>query len=122
MNIKRSVDDYLTDIVECGTRAQGYIRGMSEGEFNLDFKTRDAVAKCIEVCGEAANNIGKVDPIVPKDFPEFDIRSAYGMRNILSHAYYAILPSVLWSTVKDSLPEFAAIATKILAVRRSSNS
>ena len=121
MNVKRSIDDYLHEIVECGTRALGYVQGMSFEQFEQDSRTRDAVAKCIELCGEAANNIGKTDPAVPKAFPEFDIRSAYGMRNILSHSYYLVKYRVLWSTAVESVPEFVAIARKILASRSPSS-
>ena len=119
MNSARSIEDYIAEIVECGTRATGYLAGMAFEEFERDDRTQYAVAKCIELCGEAAHNIGKIDNTIPSQFPEFDIRSAYGMRNILAHAYYSMRLRVLWTTARESLPEFVEIARKILESRRS---
>lgn len=117
MNSARSIEDYIAEIVECGTRATGYLKEMTFEDFERDDRTQYAVAKCIELCGEAAHNIGKIDATIPSRFPEFDIRSAYGMRNILAHAYYTMRLGVLWTTARESLPEFVEIAKRILASR-----
>ena len=113
----RSANDFLKDIIEWGERASVYVKGMDFDTFARDLKTIDAVTRCVEVCGEAANQAGRIDPSILQAYPAFDVRSAYGMRNVLVHGYYNIVTRVLWNTVTESLPEFVEIARSILAER-----
>ena len=51
---KREYRDYLNDIFEAITDVASFIEGMSYKEFLLDRKTFNAVARSIEIVGEAA--------------------------------------------------------------------
>jgi uncharacterized protein with HEPN domain len=103
--------------LEWGERAAAYVEGMDFDQFAVDLKTIDAVTRCVEVCGEAANHAGRIEPSIPARHPAFDIRSAYAMRNVLVHGYYNIVIRVLWATVTESLPQFVEVARRILRER-----
>ena len=45
--------DSLIDIVDAAQRILQYTRAMTKAEFAADFKTQDAVNRCLEIIGEA---------------------------------------------------------------------
>ena len=84
-----------------------------------DRRSRDAVAKCIEDVGEAANRAVKLDPSLLDDF---EGRAAYEMRNFLSHAYFRIDASVLWNAAIADLPKLKRDIENILQRRAQKSS
>ena len=54
---KRPTDLLLTDIREAIDRVEEYVKGMSFEDFSKDRKTIDAVARNLEIIGEAANRL-----------------------------------------------------------------
>jgi uncharacterized protein with HEPN domain len=117
--MKRTADDYLRDIVERAQHAAEYIRGMSKEQFFADQRTRDAVAKCIEDIGEAANRAIKLDPSLQN---EFEGRAAFEMRNFLSHGYFKIDVSILWNAAADDLPKLRSDVEIVLQRRAPKHS
>jgi uncharacterized protein with HEPN domain len=112
--MKRSAEDFLRDIVARAEHAAGHISGITKEQFAADRRTQDAVAKCIEDVGEAANRATKLDPSLQN---EFEGRAAYEMRNFLSHGYFKIDTSLLWNAVADDLPKLKADVENILQRR-----
>lgn len=120
MKPERSADEFIQDIIEAGERAIAYVARMSFEEFVADAKTKDAVRMCLSDMGVAANQALKLDPTLLEEFPEFEGRKAYEMRNILSHAYFGVDTKIVWQTLAVSVPTIVADARVILASRKKS--
>jgi uncharacterized protein with HEPN domain len=98
------VADYLEHIAEAIERATGYIDPFQTLEALLrDHKTQDAIVRNIEIIGEAAGNIQKMDPDFVANHPELPWVEMRGMRNKMIHNYFDVDWEVVWSTVKDDL-------------------
>jgi uncharacterized protein with HEPN domain len=114
----RTADQFLQDVVDWGERAKRHIFNLTREQFLNEEKTQDAVSRCIEAIGEAANRATRLDPTIAADFPEFEAEKAYAARNVLSHDYFKVDPKVLWTTVQDSVPRIVSEANRILSQRR----
>jgi uncharacterized protein with HEPN domain len=97
--------DFLAHIMEALRRIEGYTAGLSYDDFRGDTRCQDAVIRNFEVIGEACRNIEKYFPDFVAAHPELPIRSAYEMRNALSHGYFGIDLAILWQTVSRDLPD-----------------
>ena len=69
----------------------------------------------LEVIGEACRNIERIDPDFAARHPDLPLRAASGMRNLLSHGYFAIDLDIVWTTVKTSLPSMEQQVRRIAA-------
>ena len=107
---KRSIVDWLGDIIAWGERLENHIAGMSYGDFIKDARTQDAASKCAESIGLAANELSKLDPGLEREFPDLQLNRAYKSRNKLSHGYYAVEQEIVWATVTVSIPQTVAAA------------
>jgi uncharacterized protein with HEPN domain len=107
---KRSAIDWLSDIISWGERLEGHIAGMTQEDFLDDTKTQDAASKCAEAIGLAAHELNNLDPSLDREFPDLQLNLAYKSRNRLSHGYFAVDESILWSTVSVSIPKTVAAA------------
>lgn len=76
-----------------------------------DAKTERAIERCIEIIGEAANNLSKD---FQKKFPEIEWDLVIGMRHKLIHDYFDIDPNIVKSTVEDDIPILKKKIKKIL--------
>lgn len=56
------------------------------------------------IIGEAAGNIQRHFPDFATQHPDFPLRAAYGIRNVLSHGYFKVDLDVVWKTVERDLP------------------
>lgn len=107
---KRTVAEWLGDIISWGERLEGHIAGMEFDDFLKDPKTQDAASKCAESIGMAANELSKLDSSLDREFPGLNLSLAYKSRNKLSHGYYAIEQEIVWNTVTVSIPSTVAAA------------
>lgn len=76
--VRRGVEDWLLDIVECGDKLAGYVSGLDELAFLSDEMRKDAVVRCLECIGEASRQIllsGEFDQ------SDLDLVQAYWTRN-----------------------------------------
>jgi len=91
----------VLDILDAIDKIASYVEGLSYGDFLADPKTQDAVTRNIEIIGEAARSL-------PADFKERHAEVPWdeivGMRNVIVHQYFGILPDVVWDVVKNELP------------------
>ena len=92
MKAIRTANQFLDDIVHWGDRAVRHVSDMTREQFLSEEKTQDAVSRCIEAIGEAANRAIKSDPGIATDFPAFEAEKAYAARNVLSHDYFKTDP------------------------------
>lgn len=98
-------------MLEAIDRCQRYIAGLTEADFVADTKTIDAVARNLEIIGEAAARVPEpvreAHPLVPwQDLAE--------IRHILIHEYHSVDPEILWRTVTGDLPPLAVMLRAVL--------
>lgn len=91
----------VLDILDAMDRIASYIEGMSYESFLADRKTQDAVIRNVEIIGEAARSLPEDFTQRHEDIPWSDL---VGMRNVLVHQYFGILPEVVWDVIKNELP------------------
>ncbi len=100
---------YLDDILEAIKQIRSYVEGQDEKSFANDRKTQDAVARNLEIIGEAAKSL-------PDSFKEttckIDWRKITGMRNILVHEYFGINLPIVWDVVQNKLDPLEAVCQK----------
>ena len=89
---------YVQDAIACCDAIAGYTRGMDRAAFEADRRTRDAVLRNLEVLGEAVRN---VPPAIRDANPQVPWAKIVGMRNILTHAYFAVDNDIVWDVVAN---------------------
>jgi len=106
---------YLEDIEYYAAAAVRFISSYSLEQYLADEKTRAAVERVLEICGEAMNSLHKVAARVADNIPHS--RDIIGFRNILAHGYAELdhnkvydiatkhVPALL-SPVKQALKSF----------------
>jgi uncharacterized protein with HEPN domain len=110
------VPDYLDHLILAIDRAMAYVSGMSVEAFRADTRTQDAVIRSIEIIGEAAHRVRRMDPAFAATHADIPWEQMYGMRNRIVHDYFEIDLDVVWQTVITDLP---ALRAKIFPLRAS---
>lgn len=96
--------DYLQHIVQAIDRIERYTAGLDAAGFAADTKTQDAVVRNIEVIGEAARNIQRHHAEFASTHAHVPWAVMVGMRNRVSHGYFALDWNLIWATVQNDLP------------------
>jgi uncharacterized protein with HEPN domain len=104
MNKARRVPDYIGHILQAMARIERHVAGIDLHGFTASELIQDAVIRNLEVVGEAANNIQRVDPEFTAAHPEVPWAVMYAMRSRLSHGYDTIDLAVVWKVVERDLP------------------
>jgi uncharacterized protein with HEPN domain len=99
--------DYLRHIIEAIRRIEDYTAGMDRDGFLASAITQDAVIRNIEIIGEAGRSITKNHPDFATRNPHLRLDAAYKMRNAVSHGYFAVDLSIVWSTISDDLKKLS---------------
>lgn len=102
------VPDYLGHIVQAIERINRYVKDEGHAGFLGDEKTQDAVIRNIEVIGEAAKNVERVNPAFTAAHSEVPWPVIYAMRNRISHGYFEMDLDLVWQTVQTDLPVLEA--------------
>jgi len=76
---------YLEDIEYYAAAAIRFVATYSLEQYLADEKTRSAVERVLEICGEAMNNLYKIAPAIAEGIPH--AHDIIGFRNILAHGY-----------------------------------
>jgi uncharacterized protein with HEPN domain len=72
----------------------------------------DAVVRNLEVIGEAARQIPSE---VRERYPEVPWRRVIGLRNVVVHEYFAVDVEIVWTVVRQSLPELKEALRRMMA-------
>ena len=116
------VEDYLEHIIEAIERAAGYLHPLKELQaLQQNHQIQDAVVRNIEIIGEAASKIQKMDSDFASSHSELPWIGMRGMRNKMIHNYFDFDWEVVWSTVKDDLPRLKQQIEALLLERRHSH-
>ncbi|MCX6690345.1 MAG: DUF86 domain-containing protein [Methanoregula sp.] len=107
----RSVLLYFDDILEAIANIEEDTIGITFDEFVADRRRRDAVIRNFQVIGEAIKNL-------PEDLkerhPKTDWKKIAGFRDVLTHAYFGIKPTILWDNARNKLPDLKNEVRQIL--------
>ena len=107
--------DYLQHIALAIQRIQRYVAGLSATAFATDDKTQDAVLRNIEVIGEAARNVQRHHADFAAAQAQVPWSAIVGMRNLVSHGYFAVDWDLIWATIQNDLPPLYAQINALLS-------
>ncbi len=103
----KTQDAYLHDMLEAARLIQGYVAGVTFGDFWHNSEKRDAVALRISVLGEAAH---KIDKPTEAFLPGIPFRGIRGMRNRIAHEYGTVDFKIVWAVTQSEIePLIAAL-------------
>ena len=107
--------DYLEHMLEALDRIQAYTYGKSKEQFLAEHLVQDAVMRNFGVLGEAANNCSKVSPTIVTQYPQLPLAKIYGLRNLITHAYWTVDLEILWNVIERDVPELRAQIHSVLS-------
>jgi uncharacterized protein with HEPN domain len=101
---------YLKDILKAMDAIETFVEGMNLEEFEKDDKT-SAVIRKFEIIGEATKNLPEE---LKNKNPHLPWREMAGMRDKLIHFYFGVKYDLVWSTIKDVIPQIRPVLIEIL--------
>ena len=104
---------YLEDIEHHAEAALRFMDGCSLEQYLADDKTRAAVERVLEICGEALKQLLQVDGELGQQIPH--ARDIIGFRNILAHGYAVIDHALVYGVVRDHVPALLVAVRQLLA-------
>ena len=109
---KRDARLLLQDMLESLEKIERYTAGLTFERFAQDDRTVDAVVRNLEVIGEAARQIPSE---VRERYPEVPWRRVIGLRNVVVHEYFVVDVEIVWTVVRQSLPELKEALRRMIA-------
>ncbi len=107
---------YLADIVGCCDKIGRYTVGLTIEQFRSDEKVVDAVARNLELIGEATKRL-------PDDlrarYQDVPWRKMAGLRDVIVHGYFGVDLQLLWDIVQKDVPSARLKVAAILATTPS---
>jgi uncharacterized protein with HEPN domain len=107
----RNIAIYVKDVLTNMRNAEQFVEGMTFEQFSADKKTSYAVARCIEIIGEAVKN---VPAAVRRKHPGIPWKEIAGMRDKLIHFYFGVDAQKVWLVVKERIPQMKPLFEKVL--------
>ena len=99
--MKRTIRQYLQDIIEASNAIMGYTKDLTEEDFIRNNLVHDAVLRELEILGEAVKHI---PANIRNKYPNIPWKEIAGMRDILIHEYFGVILQNAWNVVKRDLP------------------
>jgi uncharacterized protein with HEPN domain len=117
--MQRAYDAYLNDILESIRKIEKYTENMTYGDFREDELRQDAVARNLEIIGEA---VKKIPDDIKNRKTEIEWKKIAGLRDILAHEYFGINLEIVWDVMENKLPDLKKNTQAILSeMKRDSN-
>lgn len=108
--IIQKIIGYIDDV-------EKYTEGMEAKDFLDDKKTITACAFTVSQIGEI---VKEIEEDTMKKYSDIPWNSIKGMRNRIVHDYENVDLSVLWGTIKESLPEIKEKLKEIIIAEKDS--
>jgi len=102
----------LQHMLEMAGQTEYMGSGRTRADLDTDPILQLALARAIEIIGEAAS---KVSHEYQETAPQIPWAQIIGMRNRLIHAYFDINLNVLWTTITDNIPSLVTELEKLLS-------
>ncbi|WP_036288950.1 DUF86 domain-containing protein [Methylosinus sp. PW1] len=100
----------IRHMIEAAEDAGRFIVGRVRSDLDRDRMLTFALARAIEIMGEAASKVSLETRAAAPSVPWREITS---MRNRLIHAYYDIDCNILWKTATEEIPALRSLLTAI---------
>ena len=102
---------YIEHIQSCINRIHSYAEGLDYDSFLEKQVVQDAIVRQLEIIGEATKRVS----IDYKDrYPQIPWKIMAGMRDKLIHDYIDVDFRMVWSTVKEDIPELDRLLKELL--------
>lgn len=105
MGEKRDYRFFIDDIIESISLIEKYSEPLTEETFQNDLIRQDAIIRRLEIIGEAVKNLPSEIRVL---FPEVPWKKIAGLRDVVIHHYFGIIPKRLWKIIRNDLPTFKA--------------
>ena len=92
---------YVEDILENIKNLEIFLRGVTKDNFLADLEKQFAVARALEIIGEAS---AKLSEEFQSKYPEIDWRGLKSMRNLLIHEYAYVDAEEVWKACQEDVP------------------
>lgn len=92
---------FLKDILIAARLVQRFVAGITLEDFESDIMRESAVARQLEIIGEATKNVSAEFRVA---HPEIPWRKMAGMRDLLIHAYRKVDPAAVWQAATGAVP------------------
>ena len=102
---------YLKDILDAMERIEEFVEDMSFEKFKEDDKTSSAVVKKFEIIGEASKNVPEG---IKQKYTQVPWKEMAGMRDKLIHIYFGVNYRLVWTAIKERIPQLKPLIKKIL--------
>jgi len=98
-------------MLDATAAALSFVENRQREDLDQDQMLLFALVRAIEVIGEAASKVGTDSRA---ELSDIRWSAIVGMRNRLVHAYFDVDRNILWSTVREELPNLRARLSKTL--------
>lgn len=88
-----------------------FLKDADYGKFEQSSLLQSAVIRQLEVLGEAANH---VSADIKAARPEVAWPQIIGLRNLLIHQYFGVIPQLIWQITTTDIPVLKQQMTRIL--------
>jgi len=102
----------LYDILQAALLIEEFSKDLSKTEFLANNMINSACERKFEIIGEAMNRLRKYFPELASKIPDLD--KIIGFRNIIIHGYDVVSPTIIWTTIKNDLPNLIKSVKEIL--------
>ena len=103
---------YLADIIQSCDRLFEYVDGHTFDSFSQDYQCIDAVARNLEIIGEAVKNIPPETLSLRSEINWSDVAK---LRDVIAHQYFRVKLTVVWDVIHYELDAIRAAAAYLFA-------
>lgn len=112
--MSRDANVYLVDIAERCRRVLRYVSNLDEAAWAEDELTQDAVARNLEVIGEA---VKRLPADMRKEHQGVPWQDIAGLRDILIHEYEGVDYAIIWDVAVNEVPSLLRAVEALLQRR-----
>ena len=106
----------LEHIIEAIDNAFEFVEGKTFDEYCRNKMLRFAVDRSLHIIGEASYMLSKE---LKEQHPEIDWKKIISMRHIMVHGYHHVQDEIVWTTVKERLPQLKEQINRIINSQKS---